>query len=192
MSGYVYIMKSEQRPDICKVGRTSNTPSHRCSQLNSGEYLSVTDWKVAHSRKVQDSVSAEKKAHDRLSYSRLNLKKHREAFKVDLSEAIKAVDSVCDRHSPSNLRTDSQLTMADQMQACLIMTVGLLLTALVFYGLFQLAIFGFGLMEIGVDFIFDVITSEHVVSSYEPLVEVEMTEMEKAAEAWEERRLLER
>lgn len=95
MTEYVYVMQSRRRPDLCKVGRTSTSPSRRCEQLNSSEYFGVTDWSVAHSRKVSDSTAAEAEAHRSLKHYRAYHKKHREAFAVDFNQARRAVDSAC-------------------------------------------------------------------------------------------------
>lgn len=76
---------------LVKVGASMNEPDLRAQQLTAST-SSPTPFTVVYSRFTYDVTTAEQKAHEALSYCRVNAR--REFFRCSVLEACKAVDRV--------------------------------------------------------------------------------------------------
>ena len=94
--GYVYILEVKDIDlPVCKIGRTSKTPSARCVEINrssTGDFL----WQVAHQFSVNDCKRFERLVHKKLGPFR---QKGREFFNITAKVAHDAVVSILERQS---------------------------------------------------------------------------------------------
>jgi hypothetical protein len=94
--GYVYILKVRdiQLP-VCKIGRTSKSPSERCNEINrssTGDFI----WEVAFEFLVNDCEGFERLVHKKLKFFR---QKRREFFNLTPESAFQAIQSILDEQS---------------------------------------------------------------------------------------------
>jgi hypothetical protein len=107
MRGYIYILRTSERPGVVKIGKTTVLPKTRCQQINQGWYLSLNTWEVAFWRWVEDCNIAEKEIHRLIAVHNLGAKSHREAFRVNLETAKDIAKRVCARYpAKSDKRPD--------------------------------------------------------------------------------------
>jgi len=107
MRGYIYILRTEDRPKIIKVGKTTKHPNKRCNQHNKDWYLSINTWEVCFWRWVENCHKAEKEILTLLKAHNLKAKHHREAFNIDSITAKDIAIRVCDKYPPkSDKKTD--------------------------------------------------------------------------------------
>ena len=102
MRGYIYVLVSSERPSIVKIGRTEKSPAIRCKEHNIDCYLSINTWEVKDWRWVENCRLAESKIHKLLEKYRLEVKLHREAFRVSVPVAMDVVIRVCDLYPPKS------------------------------------------------------------------------------------------
>ena len=96
MRGYIYVLISQERPSVVKIGRTAKSPAIRCKEHNINCYLSLNTWEVHYWRWVENCIASEAKIHKLLDKHRLEVKLHREAFRISLPVAMDVVIRVCD------------------------------------------------------------------------------------------------
>ncbi len=107
MRGYIYILRSDDRPGTVKIGKTTKHPDRRCIEHNADWYLSINSWEICFWRWVENCHKAEREIHSLLKGYNLGAKRHREAFKIDPKTARDITIRVCDRYPPkSDKRTD--------------------------------------------------------------------------------------
>jgi hypothetical protein len=94
--GYVYILEvSDIDLPVCKIGRTSKSPTARCAEINrssTGDFL----WQVAYEFPVNDCKRFEKLIHTKLDPLS---QKNREFFNITAVIASNAVQSILDAQS---------------------------------------------------------------------------------------------
>jgi hypothetical protein len=94
--GYVYILEVRDIDlPVCKIGRTSKTPSARCAEINrssTGDFL----WQVAYQFSVNDCNRFERLVHKKLEPFR---QKGREFFNVAAKVAHDAVQSILENQT---------------------------------------------------------------------------------------------
>jgi hypothetical protein len=98
MRGYVYVLKSPERPSVVKIGKTTKSPFIRCTEHNRNWYLSLNTWEVHFWRWVENCGAAEAGIHRLFIAHNLGAKGHREAFRIDLAVAMETVVRVCDAY----------------------------------------------------------------------------------------------
>lgn len=89
---YVYCLKNEEMPNICKCGGTADSPFNRCEQLFNTSV--PVKHEVAYFVEVNDWKKAEKYIHDRLIEKGIKRFKGREWFKCKPDD-IKHVFDEC-------------------------------------------------------------------------------------------------
>ena len=109
MRGYVYILTSLDRPGIVKIGKTTQSPSKRCAELNREWYLAINTWEVQYWRWVENCGAAEVRIHRLFGAYNLGAKRYREAFRIDLAVAKETVVRVCDAYPAKSDRAINPL-----------------------------------------------------------------------------------
>ena len=93
MNEYIYIISNVSMPGLLKVGRTSNAPSKRMSELHTTSVPTPFELEVAF--QVSDSAYAERRIHQLLDSFRVA--KNREFFRIGVAEAAEtAINSFSD------------------------------------------------------------------------------------------------
>ena len=95
--GYIYILRTVDRPSVVKIGKTTTSPTQRLRELNAECYLSIDTWELAGWFWVRNCDLAEKKLHRTLSKFKLKIHQHKEAFKIDVEYAKIVAKQVCDQ-----------------------------------------------------------------------------------------------
>ena len=107
MRGFIYILRTIDRPGVVKVGKTTIHPKKRCAEHNKDWYLSINSWEVSFWRWVENCHAAERELLKLLKPHNLGAKLHREAFKIDTSTVRETATRVCDKYPPkSDKKTD--------------------------------------------------------------------------------------
>ena len=94
--GWVYVLASQSKPGIVKIGRTTRNAIGRARELERSEgYAAFGPWTEAWSCAVSDSGHVETAAHRMLAHHRIRLGRVqcRELFWVDLEEACRVVEA---------------------------------------------------------------------------------------------------
>lgn len=110
MRGYIYVLISQERPSVVKIGRTSKSPAIRCKEHNNDCYLSLNTWEVHYWRWVENCIASESKIHSLLRNHRLEVKLYKEAFKISLPVAMDAVVRVCDMYPAKSDKQEKTLS----------------------------------------------------------------------------------
>ena len=100
--GYIYVLSTDERPQIVKIGKTTQWPDKRLEEINSDWYLSINTWKLAHWRFVENCDKAERLIHKQISAHRLPAKNHREVFRISVQFGREIVDRICERYPASS------------------------------------------------------------------------------------------
>ena len=100
--GYIYILRTADRPTVVKIGKTTTSPTQRLRELNTECYLSINTWELAEWFWVRNCDLAEKKLHHNLAKFKLKIHQHKEAFKVDVEYAKIVAKQVCDQFPPNS------------------------------------------------------------------------------------------
>jgi len=96
--GHVYILLNAAMPGYLKIGKTTNSPAERASQLSSVTSI-PTPFVVAYSVLVSDCTRVESEIHTRLSKWRAN--RDREFFTAPLDEVIRELTELSKRFDPA-------------------------------------------------------------------------------------------
>ena len=100
--GYIYILRTADRPTVVKIGKTTTSPTQRLRELNTACYLSINNWELADWFWVRNCDLAEKKIHRSLGKFKLKIHQHKEAFKIDVEHAKIVAKQVCDQFPPDS------------------------------------------------------------------------------------------
>jgi hypothetical protein len=114
LRGYIYVLRSEERPSVVKIGRTERSPEIRCKQHNIDCYLSINTWEVHYWRWVEDCIASEVRIHKLLQKHKLKVKAHREVFKISLEVAMDVVVRICDSYPA---KSDQQVKVLKRKRA---------------------------------------------------------------------------
>jgi len=95
MRGYIYILHSNERPDVLKIGKTTKSPEIRCQEHNDEWYLSINSWSVVKWFWVEDCDLVERTILKSLKKFNLGAKKHREAFRISVDVGIELSERIC-------------------------------------------------------------------------------------------------
>lgn len=98
MRGFIYILHSNERPGIVKIGKTTKSPKIRCNEHNRDWYLSINSWEVRFWRWIENCNVAETEIHKLFVKHNLGARGHREAFRVDVRVAEETAIRVCDKY----------------------------------------------------------------------------------------------
>ncbi len=107
MRGYIYILTSEERPGVVKIGKTTVHPQNRCNRHNQDWYLSINSWLVQHWLWVENCTKAESEIHKILSSYNLGARLHKEAYKVSFALAKETVERVCSKYPAKSDQRDA-------------------------------------------------------------------------------------
>lgn len=102
MRGYIYILRTNDRPGTVKIGKTTRHPDKRCSEHNKDWYLSVNSWEVSFWRWVENCHKVEGELLSLLKRHNLGAKLHREAFQIDPETARDITIRICDKYPPKS------------------------------------------------------------------------------------------
>lgn len=84
MRGYIYILSNKSMPGLIKIGMTTNSPSHRMSQLHSTGV--PTPFELEFAAEVENCQLCERNSHNALQNYRVA--SNREFFKTSIQDAI--------------------------------------------------------------------------------------------------------
>jgi hypothetical protein len=96
MSEFIYILENESLPGIVKIGRTEREVAERVKELSSATGV-PTEFTVFRKYVVEDSITAERKIHERLAEFRVS--DNREFFKLSADEAASFLEEMLGKNS---------------------------------------------------------------------------------------------
>lgn len=98
--GYIYILTNPSMQGLVKVGKTTNTPNQRMSELHSTGV--PTPFELEFSISVDDCHKAERLAHKTLNYYRVSA--NREFFRISVKKAIEQILEVIEEFEVIDFR----------------------------------------------------------------------------------------
>lgn len=93
--GIIYVLINEHMPGIVKIGQTTRDVTRRVHELSRPTGVPA-EFEVVYSEVVSDVDSAESEIHAAMADFRVN--RSREFFRVKIFDAIRGVQSVCQRY----------------------------------------------------------------------------------------------